>query len=181
MESAHWGKFEAHSATVKSIQELIFLDKKRLKLLELVADLALPDSWIGAGFVRNSVWDYLHDLPPTPLNDVDVIFFSPREAYDELKITESLALQEPSINWEVKNQARMHVKHGDKPYHNCAEAMMHWPEKETAVAVRLDKHGDIELCAPFGTGSLFRGEITHNKARSADIFRQRLQQWTRQK
>ena len=31
-----------------------------LRALQAVARLDLPDAWIGAGFIRNAVWDALH-------------------------------------------------------------------------------------------------------------------------
>jgi hypothetical protein len=35
----------------------------------------LPDWFVGAGAIRNTVWDYLHGYTvPTPLADVDVAF-----------------------------------------------------------------------------------------------------------
>lgn len=60
---------------MQKIQELIQADPERMPLLKTVAALALPDCYIAAGFVRNMVWDYLHDYDATPLNDVDVVFF----------------------------------------------------------------------------------------------------------
>ena len=51
-------------------------DAARMRVLELVRDLALPDCWIGAGFVRAALWDHLHGRVPTfPDGDVDVIWF----------------------------------------------------------------------------------------------------------
>ena len=34
--------------------------------LARVAQLGLPDCWIGAGFVRNAVWTFCTAGPPTP-------------------------------------------------------------------------------------------------------------------
>ncbi len=47
--------------------------------LEAVAALGLPDAWIGAGFIRNAVWDALCGLPfgSNPPGDVDVAWFGP--------------------------------------------------------------------------------------------------------
>ena len=145
-----------------------------MHLLDIVARLQLPDCWIAAGFVRNLVWDYLHDYPATPFNDVDVIYFDPAQAYEESSVLETLRHFAPSVNWEVKNQAKMHLKHHDKPYENTTEAMMHWPEKETAVGVRLDNNGQIEINAPFGLASLFKGHLTFNPVRSKEVFEHRV-------
>jgi hypothetical protein len=58
------------------IRAIISNDPIRLRLLKGVHSLNLPDCWIGAGFVRNAVWDYLHGRISSPVStDVDVIWF----------------------------------------------------------------------------------------------------------
>ncbi len=61
---------------MKAIVDLIRKDPIRLEALECVYQLELPQCYIGAGFVRNLVWDSLHhNVKLTALNDIDVIFF----------------------------------------------------------------------------------------------------------
>ncbi|MBF4328231.1 nitrate reductase, partial [Vibrio anguillarum] len=63
------------------IVELIKEDPIRVEALYHVSQLGLPQCYIAAGFVRNLVWDSLHDFnEPTPLNDVDVIYFERTES-----------------------------------------------------------------------------------------------------
>ena len=58
--------------------DLIQSDHAMIETLAAVRDLALPDGWIAAGFVRNRIWDHLHGYAePTPLNDIDVVYFDP--------------------------------------------------------------------------------------------------------
>jgi hypothetical protein len=89
-------------------------DPWRLACLEAMAALDLFDGWIGAGFVRSLVWDRLHGFPgPTPLADVDVLFFEPGSGRDrENEVAAALADRLPEVPWSVKNQARMHVRNG---------------------------------------------------------------------
>ncbi|OMG61366.1 hypothetical protein IL54_4727 [Sphingobium sp. ba1] len=49
----------------------------------------------------------------------------------------------------------MHHRNGDAPYTDVTDAMRHWPETATAVAVRLSRAGDIEINAPYGLDDLF--------------------------
>jgi hypothetical protein len=47
-----------------------------MKVLAAVEALALPDCWVGAGFVRNPVWDALHGFPwSASYTDIDVVYF----------------------------------------------------------------------------------------------------------
>lgn len=62
--------------TKKDILKLIEKDPWMMKVLDTVQQLNLPDWWIGAGFVRSKVWDYLHGYTVrTHLPDIDVIYF----------------------------------------------------------------------------------------------------------
>jgi hypothetical protein len=151
-----------------------------MAVLQQVAKLGLPDCFVAAGFVRNKVWDTLYGTT-TRLNDIDVVFF---DSDDEQNKKESLAQNtldrlDPEIKWQVKNQAFMHSRNHDPEYSNTADAMCYWPEKETAIGVRLAKNGQIEICPPFGVQSLLEGQLSHNPKRSIEVFKQRLEekQW----
>ena len=127
-------------------------------MLGMVRSLNLPDCWIGAGFVRNAVWDYLHGRSPThPSGDVDVIWFDARRAAspEDEKLEAALRALDPGIAWSVKNQARMHLRNGDARYTSVVDAMRHWSETATAVAVRRTKREFCEIAAPFGLADLF--------------------------
>ncbi|MHA1153811.1 MAG: nucleotidyltransferase family protein [Alphaproteobacteria bacterium] len=139
------------------ILALVAADAWMMAALGAVAGLGLPDAWIGAGFLRGAVWDRLHGYASrTPLDDIDVIYFDP-EAPDpaaEAALERRLGERLPGLPWSVKNQARMHLRNGDAPYRSSADALAHWLETPTAVALRLDEAGGPELLAPFGTRDL---------------------------
>jgi hypothetical protein len=141
-----------------ALQAILANDPARCRVLAIVRSLGLPDCWIGAGFIRNAVWDYLHDRPPTRhAGDVDVVWFSSERAKpsEDEALEAALRALDPSVDWSVKNQARMHVRNGDAPYASAVEAIGHWPETATAVAARQTAEGSYEIAAPFGLGDLF--------------------------
>ena len=132
-------------------------DDWMLSILETVKSLNLPDSWIGAGFVRNKIWDYKHQRTRTSLNDIDVIFFDESNSSKEYELTleEKLHTIMPSVNWSVKNQVRMSARNVHTPYKNCYEAISYWPETATAIAVKLNSSNQIEFIAPYGLNDIF--------------------------
>jgi hypothetical protein len=73
----------------------------------------------------------------------------------ELGLEAALCARDDTLQWSVKNQARMHARNGDSPYQSATDAMRYWPETATAVGVRLGQGGGIELAAPFGLEDLF--------------------------
>ena len=147
------------ASRVSRVQSIIRGDTLRWHLLGIVRSLRLPNCWIGAGFVRNAVWDHLHGRLDSPLSsDVDVIWFDPDRAdpSEDWMVETTLRTLAPSVEWSAKNQARMHVRNGDAPYASATEAMRHWPETATAVAVRRGDGDECEVAAPFGLDDLLR-------------------------
>lgn len=132
-------------------------DPLRWRLLGVVRDLGLPNCWIGAGFVRNAVWDHLHGRTLSPLvGDVDVIWFDAQcgDHVEDRRIEAFLGDVAPGIAWSVKNQARMHIRNSDPPYASCTDAMRFWPETATAVAARRHGLDGLDVAAPVGVDDL---------------------------
>lgn len=152
-------------------------DPQRIQILKAVATLSLPDCWVAAGFVRNLVWDHLHNKK-TDLNDVDVIYYCQSDTQSQLADNATRQLQEllPKVNWEVKNQALMHKKRQHNQYLSSEDAMTFWPEQETAIAVKMDANGCFSTIAPFGLTSLFEQRITFNPKGDKYVFLRRIEQ-----
>lgn len=138
--------------THAQLRAVIAADPLRMRCLTLVRALALPDCWVAAGFVRSAVWDHLHRRGRSALPaDIDVIWFDQArcDAAVDAEIEARLRRADASLEWSVKNQARMHLHNGDRPYRTAADAMCHWPETATAIGVRLSEEGEIEVAAPW--------------------------------
>ena len=179
------GEILPQQADVFRIENWLKADPQRMSALEQAAQLGLADWCIGAGFVRNLVWDKLHgNTTSTPCNDIDLIYFDAQHCSVERdRDIQRQLLQHSELPWSVKNQARMQQRNGDALYSCSADAMSYWPEVETAVAARLDKLGELEIIAPFGTASLFACKITINSKRpKAEVFARRIadKRWLRQ-
>ena len=140
--------------TVADILSFIAREPQMMRTLAAVDRLALPDCWIGAGFVRNAVWDALHGQAAARREDIDVVWFDAADASParDVAIEASLAADRQA-RWDVKNQARMHRRNAEAPYAGTVDAIAHWPETATAVAVCL-RRGQLELIAPHGIGDL---------------------------
>lgn len=169
---------------------LLKADSMRMAILRAVAQLQLHDGYVAAGFLRNLAWDDCHGFlaghqDSTPLNDVDVIYFDTCYRHDkqwqdlfkahEDQLKQKLWQSFSNVYWDIKNQARMHLKHQHSPYKDACDAMSYWPEKETAVGVRLTVKGEFEFVAPFGLARLFRCCISHNPKQEKTLFEKRVQ------
>lgn len=170
------------SPLLRSIEDIAGILEAHADLHALlchVETLGLPDSWVGAGFVRNSVWDVLHDsrIDASRLNDIDVIFFDPSDVGEEREADLERRLRQvaPGFAWSVKNQARMHGRNGDRPYSDTFDAIAHWPETATAIAARRVQ-GRIEIIAPHTINDLLNLIVRPTPAfrHKMDVYRRRV-------
>ena len=167
------------------LRELIAGDAWRMRVLRTVRALALPDWAVGAGFVRSRVWDWLcGDSRATVPTDIDVLYFDRGNlsATHETTLEQELKAALPAP-WSVTNQARMHIDNEETPYVSTEDALRHWLETPTAVAVRLSGDDRIEILAPWGLDDLFTMTVrpTPSGRAKADVFRRRIaeKQWHR--
>ncbi|NQI35214.1 hypothetical protein HO928_06105 [Streptococcus suis] len=77
------------------------------RILGIVKDLGLADSWICAGTIRNFIWNHYRFDKNT---DVDLIFYDEKISHQATKELEAnLRQRYPEYQWEVKNQVFMHI------------------------------------------------------------------------
>jgi len=154
--------------------------------LRTVQSLHLKSWCIGAGAVRNLVWDHLHQYnEPSPLADIDVAYFDITDSRQEAEaeVQAVLEARAPSVPWEVTNQALVHLwfeghfGHAVAPLCSLEEAVASWPEYATSVGVYIGNGGGIEIIAPYGLEDLFALRVRRNPARvSVETYRQRVEQ-----
>lgn len=165
------GYFMDHNQQIELLKEIIRQDAWMMQVLTHVRKINKPDTWIGAGFVRNKVWDYLHGFEKkTEYDDVDVIYFDAEniDKQHEQALEQQLKLSDASVNWSVKNQARMHLKHGHQPYQDCCDAISFWVETATCIAVRLNMNGQLAFIFPVGIDDLFELNVRKNPRSTID-------------
>lgn len=157
--------------TKKDIIDLVEGDKWMMDTLKIARALDLPDWMIGAGFVRNKVWDFLHGYTKRTLYpDIDLIYFDKNDLacsspyVETTEIEEKLQKQLPDVGipWSVTNQARMHTLKHFRPYISSEDALSYWLETATCVAIRLEKDDSLTLITPLGIEDLVNLEIKPN-------------------
>jgi hypothetical protein len=112
--------------------------------------------WLDAGQVR----------------DVGVAFFDPEDLSRERDLAAEEALREraPTVPWEAKNQAAVHLWYPRRfglevlAVNSTSEAVPTRPETATEVAARLNGN-DIDVVAPLGLDDLLGGVWRRNPRR----------------
>lgn len=120
------------------VEHLVRSDPWMMKVLAVAEELDLPDWWIGAGFLRNKIWDAIEGNGDAGRTDIDLVYFDPADLMPESenKYDRILGAALPDGRWETCNQARMHTYHNDEPYRSSAESIGRWVETATCIAVR---------------------------------------------
>lgn len=166
-------------ASAGDIVRLIQADAWIVEVLGVVRKFGPANAWVGAGFVRNKIWDALHGyLRPSLLNDVDVIYFDVdnQTTASEQVFETALIDVMPLVPWSVRNQARMHERFGTPQAMSTLDAMRHWPEGVTAVAVRLDAGDRIRFVSCYGVQDLLGLEVRPAPGFPLDVYRARVTQ-----
>jgi hypothetical protein len=122
-----------------------------------------PDLLIGAGAIRDVVWDQLHGYrEATRPKDVDLVFFDRAVGTGgEQSVLDALRTLAPTVPWDVHNQATVHLWYAKAfgvevdPLASSADGVGTWPETASAVAVRLMADETLAVVAPFGLEDLF--------------------------
>jgi uncharacterized protein len=146
-------------------------------------------SWcIGAGAVRNLVWDHLHGrLPSASIDEIDLVYFDPKLAREhEQHVRNRLSSICPDCSWDVTNQAHVHQWYEESfgiavpALRSLEEGIATWPEYATCVGLSLTAKDELQVMAPHGLTDLFALRVRHNPARAtADVFaaRQSSKRW----
>jgi hypothetical protein len=146
-----------------------------LAAVNCVATVDPPQWWVGAGVIRDLVWDtrFGDGFDPARLKDVDVAYYDGSDLTTDrdVGLTSDLRRVDPNIVWDIKNQAAVHQWYPARfglavqPFQSVSEAVATWPEYAACVAVRLDEDGSLLLLAPRGLDDLLDGVWRRNPTR----------------
>ncbi len=141
----------------QELKKIILKEKWLMDIFCSVRKLNLPDWYLSAGVIRNTVWDVLHEYKErTPLNDIDLVYYDPKKNINEREIEQKLQMLYPKHTFEVVNQAFVHkiYRYKKKAKSSC-EGIAQFIEIPTCVGVRLEKDDSLTICAPHGLKDLF--------------------------
>ncbi len=156
-----------------ALTALIATDATLMELLRTAGKLGMTDWCIGAGAVRNLVWNHLHPgRPALCAPDVDFVYFEPGDlsATHEAQVLLALTQAAPQVTWDVVNQARVHLWYENhygvakKPLDSLAAGIASWPETATCVGASLDTKDQLHIIAPHGLDDLFNLILRRNPA-----------------
>ena len=151
-------------------------------------EIGLPDGWLAAGCVAQTVWNDAFGLPAGHgISDIDLVYF----AGDDLSVEAEThhgerirALFADLGLWvDVKNEARVHLWYAEKfgnaldPYVSTEDAMTTFPTTATAVGVQPRADG-LHVFAPYGLSDLLGLIVRPNKKQiTRPIYEAKVKKW----
>lgn len=157
-------------------------------IAEEIDRLALPDAWIVAGCLTQTVWNVITARAiDHGINDYDVFYFDPDTSWSaENAVIEKLqtSLARLDIRIEARNQARVHLwypeKHG-RPYPalcSSTQGIDRFLTENTQVGVRRARTG-YDVYAPKGLDDIARMTVrlNHGPNFSAEAYSAKAARW----
>ncbi|MEW6185219.1 MAG: nucleotidyltransferase family protein [Thermodesulfobacteriota bacterium] len=174
---------------IKTLETILLKNPVLNTIFERVPDLQLPNWYVGAGCLCQTVWNFLsgRDLLSN-INDVDLVYFDAADLTDETETyfsdTARKLFSDIPIRIDIKNQARVHLWYEShfgysiQPYQSVEEAINTWPTTATAVAVRYDDRRLFSVYAPYGLDDLFGLIVRPNKVQIIEeIYLAKVNRW----
>jgi hypothetical protein len=151
-------------------------------------DIGLPDCWLAAGCLAQTVWNDAFGLPARHgISDIDLVYFdggdlsAGTEAGHAARIRALFA--ELGLWVDVKNEARVHLWYAEKfgtaqaPYVSTEDAITTFPTTATAVGVQPDANG-LRIFSPYGLSDLLGGVVRPNKKQiTRPIYDAKVKKW----
>jgi uncharacterized protein len=152
------------------------------------SQIALPDCWLVAGCLAQTVWNDAFGLPATHgISDIDLVYFDGNDLAEETEAghaTRVRALFADLGLWiDVKNEARVHLWYAEKfgnvlaPYTSTEDAITTFPTTATAIGVQPRPDG-LYVFAPYGLSDLLGLIVRPNKKQITQaIYDAKVKKW----
>ena len=182
----------------KSLQEqndtiisILKENKELMLILDYVDKLDLPNYYIAAGSIFQTVWNYYDKKPLNyGIKDIDVIYFDKSDLSVEKDIEYYEKIKEYSdrigckYEIDVSNEARMHIWKNKKynidvkPYISSEDAIERWVATIHAIGITKENN-EIKIYAPYGLSDIFSRTIRPIKHddNSKEMYEKKVNSW----
>lgn len=182
-------KYKCISEQNEKFVSIIKKNKDLMLILDYIKSLNLPNFYIAAGAVFQTIWNYYDNKPLNyNIKDIDIIYYDSNNLSkeDEKKLEYNISQYFKDMNYEfdVHNEARMHLwkkenenKNIDQ-YKNSEDAIDQWIATVHAIGI-TKKNNDIEIYAPYGLSDIFSRTIRpiKHKANSEELYNKKAIAW----
>ena len=159
-------------------------------ILDRAPQLELPDWWLTAGAVFQTVWNVLDGREPAAgIDDYDLFYYDARdlssEAEDAVIGSAAALFADLDVVVEVCNEARVHLWYEEhfgvpaKAFDSSRDAIDHFASTTCCYAVTQSPAGELEVYAPHGYDDLFDRRLRPNPLLAPrEVYQRKAARWT---
>jgi hypothetical protein len=174
---------------IDCVKELLSRSRIISEVLRRAPDLRMPNWYLGAGCIAQTVWNAAHGFEPAfGIKDYDLVYYDfadlSSESENDYAAKADRLFRDLEVATDVKNEARVHLWYeqhfGYKiaPYESVEHAISTWPTTATSVAITTGTDGILRLCAPFGLNDLLGLIVRPNKTQiTKQIYQKKIGRW----
>lgn len=172
-----------HAAlAARFVRQALQNDNNRV-ILERLPAMALPDAWLVAGCLFQTIWNLQDGREPTAgIKDYDLFYFDASDLSEQAESAVGARVQarfrDLGITVEAKNQARVHTWYPQwfgRPYpalSSARDGIDRFLVPCTCVGLRDTSGLLASLYAPYGLADLYQGRLRPNAlCDHRDLFR----------
>lgn len=161
-------------------------------ILERAPRLALPDWWLTAGAVFQTVWNVLDGRAPArAISDYDLFYFDPLDLSADAEQAANDAAAELFDDLgapiDVRNEARVHLWYEAEfgvpapSFASSRDAIDHFAATTCCFAVTTTRSGRHEVYAPHGYEDLFGRRVVPNPILAPRrVYERKCERWARE-
>jgi uncharacterized protein len=180
--------YESSSSQRASLESIALTSSVIRTILAEWHAIGLPDLWLVAGAVAQTVWNHAFGFPADHgIKDVDLVYFDQTDLSERGERHHAARVgrlfKGLSQKFDVKNQARVHLWYEAKfgiplaQYRSATHAIATFPTTATSIGVRPDPSG-LEVEAPYGLADLFALVVRPNKTLiTRSVYEAKIQRW----
>lgn len=169
--------------------DAVLQNKTNRAILERGPDLGVPDWWLVAGAVFQTVWNVIDGRDPTAgISDYDLFYFDARdlswEAEDAVIRRAASLFEDLDGVVEVRNEARVYLWYESHfgvpapPFTSSRDAIDHFASTTCCYALTSDRAGRFEVYAPHGYADLFAQRVRPNPLLAVrDVYERKAARW----
>ncbi|KAI2629235.1 DUF925-domain-containing protein [Hypomontagnella submonticulosa] len=171
------------------LRNILSTNPTLVEVLTRAASLRLPNWYLAAGALSQTIWNHVSSLPPeTGINDYDLVYYDAShlsyEAEDVFIQAGKKLFADIPVEVEIRNQARAHLWYEKRfglacPAHKSVEdGIDAWISTSAMLGVRLDENGEWIIYAPRGLSDFFNMIVRPNPAYAKkENYDKKVQRW----
>ena len=184
-------EYETIDKQVKEATKILNMNKELMDILDYIYKLDLPNYYIAAGCIFQTIWNYYDNKPLNyGIKDIDVIYYNKDDLTIETDVKYYNLIKKYcdkkgyTFEIDVSNEARMHlwqrknIKMNVEQYKSSEDAINKWIATVHAIGITKEEN-KLRIYAPYGLSDIYKRiirPIKHEYSKK-EIYEKKAKSW----